>query len=106
MSTEISEEMKAIRVLPFSGQQVDWDKWSKKYQGIAAETGYLKVMLGKERVPNDALNNDQILDSKYVFSDDERKQKHLARKMNQTRYRDLLTGFYPKFKNPSGLVLM
>ena len=35
----MSEETKAIRVLPFSGQQCDWDEWSKKYQGIAAERG-------------------------------------------------------------------
>ena len=73
MSTETSEEIKAIRVLPISGQQVDWDEWSKKYQGIAAERGYLKVMLGTERVPDD----------------DERKQKHHARKMNQKGYRNL-----------------
>ena len=85
----MSEEIKTIRVLPLSGQHVDWDKWSKKYQGIAAERGYLNVMLGTERVPDDALNIDQKVDSKYVFSDDERKQKHQARKMNQKRYRDL-----------------
>ena len=46
MSTETSEEIEAIRVLPFSGQQVDWDEWSEKYQGIAAERGILKVMMG------------------------------------------------------------
>ena len=46
MSTETTEEIKAIRALPFSGQQSEWGAWSKKYQGIAAERGYLKVMLG------------------------------------------------------------
>ena len=46
-----SEEIKAIRVLPFSGQQQDWDEWSEKYQGIAAERGYLQVLLGNEDVP-------------------------------------------------------
>ena len=55
MSTETSEENKAV---PFSGQQVDWDEWSKKYQGNGAERGYLKVMLDTERVPHDALNID------------------------------------------------
>ena len=63
MSTETSEEIKAIRVLPFSGQQVDWDKWSKKYQGISAERGYLKVKLGTERVADDALNINQKVDN-------------------------------------------
>ena len=42
MSTEMTEEIKAIRILHFSGQQDDWDEWSKKYQGITAERGYLR----------------------------------------------------------------
>ena len=58
-TTEASEEIKTIRVFPFSGLQQDWDEWSKKLQGIAAERGYLQVMLGKEDVPMDALNIDQ-----------------------------------------------
>ena len=49
----MKDEIKAIRVLPFSGQQSDWDEWSKKYQGIATESGYLQVMLGNEHVPSD-----------------------------------------------------
>ena len=48
-----------MRVLPFSGLQQNWDEWSEKYQGIAAEGGYLQVLLGKEDVPMDALNIDQ-----------------------------------------------
>ena len=89
MSTEMRKEIKAIRVLPFSGQHVDWDEWSENYQGIAAERGYLKIMLGMEKVPNDAIDIDQKVDSKYVIPDDERKEMHLARKMNQKGYRDL-----------------
>ena len=46
-------------------------------------------MLGTERVPDDILNIDQKVDNRYVFSEDEKKQKHLARKMNQKGYRDL-----------------
>ena len=34
MSTETKDESKAIRVLPFSGQQSDRDEWSEKYQGL------------------------------------------------------------------------
>ena len=49
MSREMTEEIKAIRVLPFSGKQVDGDEGSEKYQSIAAERGYLKIMLGMER---------------------------------------------------------
>ena len=43
-TTEALEEIKAIRVLPFSGLQQDWDEWSAKYQGIAAERGYLQKL--------------------------------------------------------------
>ena len=46
-------------------------------------------MLGTERVLDDALFIDQKEDNKYVFADDERKQKHLATKLNQKAYRDL-----------------
>ena len=68
--------------LRISGQQEikkreNWSfstKWSEKYQGNAAERGNLKIMLGTERVPDDALNIDQKVDS-----NDERKQKHQAR---------------------------
>ena len=89
MSTEMTEEIKAIRVSPFSGQQDDWDKWSKKYQRIAAERGYLKIMLGMEIVPNDAIDIEQKVDSKYLIPDDERKQMQIARKVNQEGYKDL-----------------
>ena len=89
MSTEASEEIKAIRVLPFSGQQTDWDEWYEKYQGIAAERGYLKVMLGTDIVPTDTLDMDQKVDNKYLIPEDERKQKHLARKMNLKGYGDI-----------------
>ena len=59
MATEMKDEIKAIRVLPFSGLQSDWDEWLEKYQGIAAERGYLQVMLGNELVPSDSLDIDQ-----------------------------------------------
>ena len=75
--------------MPFSVQQGDWDEWYEKYQEIAAERVYLKIMLGMEKVPDDAIDIDQKVDSKYLTPDDERKQKHLARKMNQKGYRDL-----------------
>ena len=46
-------------------------------------------MLGMEHVPTNALDIDQNVDNKYLIPEDERKQKHLARKMNQKGYRDL-----------------
>ena len=66
MSTETKDEINSIRVLPFSGLQCDWDEWSEKYQGIAAERGYLQVMLGNEHVPSDSLDIDQKVENKYL----------------------------------------
>ena len=60
-----------------------------KYPRIAAKIGYLNIMLGTERVPDDALNIDMNVENVFVFPGDERKQKHLTRKMNQKGYRDL-----------------
>ena len=54
MVTETKDEVKVIRVLPFSGLQSDCDEWSEKYQGIAAERGYLQVMSGHDNVPSDS----------------------------------------------------
>ena len=89
MSTEMKDEIKAIRVLPFSAQQSDWDEWSEKYQQIAVDRGYLEVMLGAEHVPSDSLDIDHKVENKYLIPEDERKQKHLTRKLNQKGYRDL-----------------
>ena len=72
MSTaEVSEKIKANRVLPFSGLQQVWEEWSEKYQGIAAERGYLQVMLGNEDVLMDALNIDQQVENKYLIPEAE-----------------------------------
>ena len=59
MASEMKDDIKAIRGLPFSGLERDWDEWSENYQGIAAESGYLQVMLGNELVPSDSLDLNQ-----------------------------------------------
>ena len=47
-------------------------------------------MLGNEHVPSDSLDIDKKVVDKYVISDeDERRQNHVMRKLNQKRYRDL-----------------
>ena len=90
MSTEMKDEIKAIMVLPFSGLQRDWDEWSEKYQVITTEQGYFQIMLGTDFVLPDSLDLDQKVGDKFVIADkDERKQKHLIRKLNQKGYRDL-----------------
>ena len=56
MATETSDEIKAIRILPFSGKQEDWDEWSQKYLSISAERGYAEVMLGTVVPPADGVD--------------------------------------------------
>ena len=47
-------------------------------------------MLGNEHVPSDALDIDQKVENKYLIpEEDDRKQKHLTRKLNQKGYRYL-----------------
>ena len=49
-----------------------------------AVRGYLQVMLGNEHVQSDSLDIDQKVENKYLIpEEDDRKQKHLARKLNQ-----------------------
>ena len=62
----------------------------QELSSIVAERGHLKVMLGNEDVPMDALDIDQKVETKYLFPDEnDRKQKDLARMRNQKGYRDL-----------------
>ena len=46
-------------------------------------------MLGTDSVPSDSLDIDQKVENKYIIPEDERKQKHVTRKLNQKGYRDL-----------------
>ena len=46
-------------------------------------------MLDTESVPTDTLDIDQKVENKYIIPEDESKQKHLARTMNQKGYIDL-----------------
>ena len=67
LTAEAAEEIKSIRILSFSGQQKDWDEWSKNYHGISAERVYLKVMLGSEAVPSDSLDIDKKFNGDYLI---------------------------------------
>ena len=45
-----------IKVIPFSGKAVDWPVWSEKFLARARRKGYKKILLGKEKVPDDAID--------------------------------------------------
>ena len=63
----MSESERAIRVIPFSGKNKDWNMWSKKFLARAKRCGYRDVLNG-------------------VKIDDEKKKE----KMNDDAYADLI----------------
>ena len=60
------------------------------------------MMLGTEHVPSDSLDIDQNVENKYLIPEDERKQKHLARILNQ---KDIEISNSPLPSWPSNLYL-
>ena len=62
-----------IKVIPFSGKAVDWPVWSEKFLARARRKGYKKILLGKEKDPDDAIDLDAITDA------DEKKKKEKLR---------------------------
>ena len=63
----MSESEKAIRVIPFSGKNKDWNMWSKKFLARAKRCGYREVLNGvkisdkKKEKMNDDTYADLIL---------------------------------------------
>ncbi len=43
----------SIKVIPFSGKAIDWPVWSEKFLARARCKDYMKILLGKEVVPDD-----------------------------------------------------
>ena len=50
----------SIRVIPFSGNVVDWPVGSENLLARARRKGYKKILLGEEVVPDDAEDLDAI----------------------------------------------
>ena len=51
MSTVNQDELKAIKVLKFTGKESEWDHWSEKFVAWARARGFAGILLGTERVP-------------------------------------------------------
>ena len=52
----------SIKVIPFSGKDVDWPVWSEKFFARARQKGYKKILLVKEVVPVDSADLSAITD--------------------------------------------
>ena len=52
MSTVNQDELKAIKVLKFTGKESEWDHWSEKFIALARARGFAGILLGTEQAPN------------------------------------------------------
>ena len=48
MSTVNQDELKAIKVLKFTGKESEWDPLSEKFVALARARGFAGILLGTE----------------------------------------------------------
>ena len=76
MSTVNQDELKAIKVLKFTGKESEWDHWSEKFVALARAIDFVWILLGTEKGPRADEDIDRKkADSSYELTDAERKQK-------------------------------
>ena len=80
MSTVNQDELKAIKVLKFTGKESEWDHCSEKFIALARARGFSGILLGTEQAPN----ADEDIDRKkndggYELTEAERKEKTLLK---------------------------
>ena len=51
MSTVNQDELKAIKVLKFTGKESEWDHWSEKFVALARARGFAGILLCTEQAP-------------------------------------------------------
>ena len=76
MSTVNQDELKAIKVLKFTGKESEWDQWFEKFVALARARDFAGILLGTKHVPN----ADEEIDRKksegsYELTDAERKRR-------------------------------
>ena len=52
MSTVNQDELKAIKVLKFTGKESEWDHWSEKFVALVRARGFAGILLGTENAPS------------------------------------------------------
>ena len=90
MSTVNQDELKAIKVLKFTGKESEWDRWSEKFIALARARGFAGILLGTEQAPNadkDIVRKES--DGSYELTDAERKEKKRLRQANGNAYINL-----------------
>ena len=90
MSTVNQDELKAIKVLKFTGKESEWDRWSETFVALARARGFAGILLGTEQAPNaDEEIDRKKSDGSYELTDDERKEKKRLRQANGNAYINL-----------------
>ena len=51
MSIVNQDELKAIKVLKFTGKESEWDHWSVKFLALARARLFAGILLGTEKAP-------------------------------------------------------
>ena len=76
MSTVNQDELKAIKVLKFTGKESEWDHWSEKFVSLARARGSAGILLGTEKSPRaDEEIDKKKSDGSYEITEAERKEK-------------------------------
>ena len=76
MSTVNQDELKAIKVLKFTGKESESDHWSEKFVALARARGFAGILLGTEQAPNSDKEIDRKkTDGSYELTEAERKRR-------------------------------
>ena len=77
MSTVNQDELKAIKVLKFTGKESEWDHWSEKFVALTRARGFARILLGTEKAPRaDEDTDKKKADGSYELTDEDRKEKN------------------------------
>ena len=90
MSTVNQDELKAIKVLKFTGKESEWDHWSEKFVALARARGFAGIFLGAEKAPRaDKEYYRKKEDHSYGLTEAETKEKKKLRQANGNAYINL-----------------
>ena len=90
MSTVNQDELKAIKVLNFTGKESEWDHWSETFIALARARGFAGILLGTEKAPRADKDIDgENEDHSYELTEAERKEKKRLGQANGNAYINL-----------------
>ena len=81
MSTVNQDELKAIKVLKFTGKESEWDHCSENFVALARARGFPGILSGTEKAPRaDKEIDKKKSDGSYELTEAEKKEKTQAGK--------------------------